>query len=69
MAASARWTKSVSDRDHRRGGVAAMVRDVANVRIGGDLRTGAASENGNEVVVGTALDAIAGGNSGSSPML
>lgn len=45
-----------------RGGVAVAVRDVANVRIGGDLRTGAASENGNEVVVGTAL-MIAGGNS------
>jgi Cu/Ag efflux pump CusA len=39
-----------------RGGVAVAVRDVATVRIGGDLRTGAASENGNEVVVGTALD-------------
>jgi heavy metal efflux system protein len=45
-----------------RGGIAVAVRDVANVRIGGDLRTGAASENGNEVVVGTAL-MIAGGNS------
>jgi cobalt-zinc-cadmium resistance protein CzcA len=45
-----------------RGGIAVAVRDVATVRIGGDLRTGAASENGNEVVVGTAL-MIAGGNS------
>ncbi len=45
-----------------RGGVPVAVRDIANVRIGGDLRTGAASENGNEVVVGTAL-MIAGGNS------
>ncbi len=45
-----------------RGGVAVAVRDVATVRVGGDLRTGAASENGNEVVVGTAL-MIAGGNS------
>ena len=45
-----------------RGGIAVAVRDVATVRIGGDLRTGAASENGNEVVIGTAL-MIAGGNS------
>ena len=45
-----------------RGGVAVAVRDVAKVRVGGDLRTGAASENGKEVVVGTAL-MIAGGNS------
>jgi cobalt-zinc-cadmium resistance protein CzcA len=45
-----------------RGGIAVAVRDIATVRIGGDLRTGAASENGNEVVVGTAL-MIAGGNS------
>jgi cobalt-zinc-cadmium resistance protein CzcA len=45
-----------------RGGVPVAVRDVATVRTGGDLRTGAASENGSEVVVGTAL-MIAGGNS------
>jgi cobalt-zinc-cadmium resistance protein CzcA len=38
-----------------RGGVAVTVRDVASVRIGGDLRTGAASLNGHEVVVGTTL--------------
>lgn len=38
-----------------RGGVPVRVGDVATVRIGGDLRTGAASENGKEVVVGTAL--------------
>ena len=38
-----------------RGGVPVKVRDVANVRIGGDLRTGAASMNGHEVVIGTAL--------------
>jgi len=31
------------------------VRDVATVRVGGDLRTGAASKNGDEVVIGTAL--------------
>ncbi|MDO9432362.1 MAG: CusA/CzcA family heavy metal efflux RND transporter [Phenylobacterium sp.] len=38
-----------------RGGVPVRVRDVAQVRIGGELRTGAASMNGHEVVVGTAL--------------
>ncbi|MDU0220298.1 efflux RND transporter permease subunit, partial [Escherichia coli] len=31
------------------------VKDVAAVRLGGDLRTGAASLNGREVVVGTVL--------------
>ena len=45
-----------------RGGVPVAVRDVATVRIGGDLRTGSASEDGEEVVVGTAL-MLAGGNS------
>lgn len=38
-----------------RGGVPVAVKNVASVRIGGDLRTGAASMNGHEVVVGTAL--------------
>ena len=38
-----------------RGGVPVAVKNVAAVRIGGDLRTGAASMNGHEVVVGTAL--------------
>ena len=38
-----------------RGGVPVTVADVATVRIGGELRTGAASENGREAVVGTAL--------------
>lgn len=38
-----------------RGGVPVAVRDVATVRIGGDLRTGAASMNGHEVVIGTTL--------------
>jgi len=45
-----------------RGGVPVQVRDVAAVSIGGGLRTGSATENGNEVVVGTAL-MLAGGNS------
>jgi cobalt-zinc-cadmium resistance protein CzcA len=38
-----------------RGGVPVSVRDVASVRLGGELRTGAASMNGREVVIGTAL--------------
>ncbi|WP_437871718.1 efflux RND transporter permease subunit [Methylorubrum extorquens] len=38
-----------------RGGVPVRVSDVADVRIGRDLRTGSASEDGHEVVVGTAL--------------
>lgn len=38
-----------------RGGVPITVAQIANVKVGGDLRTGAASMNGNEAVVGTAL--------------
>ncbi|MBN8814525.1 MAG: CusA/CzcA family heavy metal efflux RND transporter [Sphingomonas sp.] len=38
-----------------RSGVPVAVKDVATVSIGGDLRTGAASMNGQEAVVGTAL--------------
>jgi cobalt-zinc-cadmium resistance protein CzcA len=38
-----------------RGGVPVAIKNVATVKIGGDLRTGAASMNGHEVVVGTAL--------------
>lgn len=38
-----------------RGGASIRVRDVAKVRLGGDLRTGAASRDGHEVVVGTTL--------------
>ncbi len=38
-----------------REGVPIRVRDVADVGIGGELRTGSASENGAEAVVGTAL--------------
>ncbi len=45
-----------------RGGVAVTVRDVATVQIGGELRTGSASANGHEIVIGTAL-MLAGGNS------
>ncbi|MCA6125907.1 CusA/CzcA family heavy metal efflux RND transporter [Bradyrhizobium sp. WSM 1704] len=45
-----------------RGGVPVRVRDIATVSIGGETRTGSASENGREVVVGTALMLI-GANS------
>ncbi|MFE1597274.1 efflux RND transporter permease subunit [Methylobacterium sp. ID0610] len=45
-----------------RGGVPVRVADVAAVGIGRELRTGSASENGEEAVVGTALMLI-GGNS------
>jgi heavy metal efflux system protein len=38
-----------------RAGVPILVRDVAEVGIGRELRTGSASENGREVVLGTAL--------------
>ncbi|TFI59781.1 CusA/CzcA family heavy metal efflux RND transporter [Sphingomonas parva] len=38
-----------------RGGVPITVADVAQVKVGGDLRTGAASVNGREAVIGTAL--------------
>ena len=43
-------------------GTPVYVRDVADVRIGGELRTGSASINGEEAVVGTAL-MLVGGNS------
>ena len=45
-----------------RTGVPIRIKDIAEVRIGRDLRTGSASENGQEVVVGTALMLI-GANS------
>mgnify|MGYP001431205326 CR=1 FL=1 len=45
-----------------RGGVPVRVRDLAQVRIGKELRTGSASQDGQEVVIGTALMLI-GGNS------
>ena len=45
-----------------RGGVPVRIADLAEVAIGRELRTGSASENGDEVVVGTALMLI-GGNS------
>jgi len=38
-----------------RGGIPIYLRNVADISIGKELRTGSASENGNEVVVGTAL--------------
>jgi heavy metal efflux system protein len=45
-----------------RGAVPVRVSDVARVAIGGEIRTGSASENGREVVVGTAL-MLVGSNS------
>ena len=45
-----------------RNGVPVTVANVAAVSLGGELRTGAASLNGKEVVIGTAL-MLAGGNS------
>jgi len=45
-----------------RGGIPVRVRDVADVTIGRELRTGSASVDGREVVLGTALMLI-GGNS------
>ena len=45
-----------------RNGRPIRIKDVASVSIGKELRTGSASENGHEVVVGTALMLI-GGNS------
>jgi cobalt-zinc-cadmium resistance protein CzcA len=45
-----------------RGGIPIRLHDVASVGIGKELRTGSASENGHEVVVGTALMLI-GANS------
>lgn len=38
-----------------RGGLPVAIKDVATVRLGGELRTGAASMNGHEVVIGTTL--------------
>jgi cobalt-zinc-cadmium resistance protein CzcA len=38
-----------------RGGIPVTVGSVANVKVGGDLRTGAGSLNGGEAVIGTAL--------------
>lgn len=45
-----------------RDGVPIYIKDVANVRIGKEMRTGSATENGNEVVIGTAMMLI-GANS------
>src|SRR6185437_5097478 len=45
-----------------RGAVPVRIRDVADVALGRELRTGSASVNGREVVLGTAL-MLVGGNS------
>ena len=43
-------------------GVPVFLKDVAEIGVGRELRTGSASQNGNEVVVGTAM-MLKGGNS------
>jgi cobalt-zinc-cadmium resistance protein CzcA len=45
-----------------REGVRVAVQDLADVKVGGDLRTGAATKNGEEVVIGTAF-MLTGANS------
>lgn len=45
-----------------RRGIPVYMKDVASISIGKELRTGAASQNGSEVVIGTAMMLI-GGNS------
>jgi heavy metal efflux system protein len=45
-----------------RAGVPVRVKDIAEIRIGRDLRTGSGGENGKEAVIGTALMLI-GANS------
>ncbi len=45
-----------------RGGVPVRVRDVADLNIGGEIRAGSASVNGEETVIGTAL-MLVGSNS------
>lgn len=45
-----------------RGGIPIYLKDVAEIGLGKELRTGSASENGHEVVVGTAM-MLKGGNS------
>ena len=45
-----------------RKGIPIYIKDVANVAIGKELRTGSATENGHEVVIGTAMMLI-GANS------
>lgn len=45
-----------------RAGVPVAVQDLAEVKVGGDLRTGAATKNGEEVVIGTAF-MLTGANS------
>src|SRR5215207_10143142 len=49
-----------------RAGVPVRIKDVAEVSLGRELRTGSASVNGREVVLGTAL-MLAGGNSRTVP--
>jgi cobalt-zinc-cadmium resistance protein CzcA len=52
-----------------RGGVPVRVKDIAEVKIGRELRTGSASEKGEEAVIGTALMLIGGNSRNVSAML
>jgi cobalt-zinc-cadmium resistance protein CzcA len=52
-----------------RGGVPVRVKDIAEVKIGRELRTGSASENGEEAVIGTALMLIGGNSRSASAMV
>jgi cobalt-zinc-cadmium resistance protein CzcA len=52
-----------------RGGVPVRVKDVAKVKIGRELRTGSASVNGKEAVIGTALMLIGGNSRAVSAMV
>jgi len=52
-----------------RGGVPVRVKDIAEVRVGPELRTGSASENGEEAVIGTAMMLIGGNSRSVSPLV
>jgi cobalt-zinc-cadmium resistance protein CzcA len=56
------WRISATSSSPPRGGVPVRVKDIAEVQIGRELRTGSTSENGRETVIGTAL-MLLGGNS------
>src|SRR3546814_7839713 len=49
------WSSDVCSSDLTRGGVPITVGQIADVKVGGDLRTGAGSLNGKEAVIGTVL--------------
>ena len=61
-AGSRSWPRSATSWSRRSGDIPIRVKDVAEVTIGRDLRTGSASMNGREAVLGTVL-MLVGGNS------